>query len=214
MKKAEDAPRRRVVDSRGAWCPPTALTDLFKAVRSASIGDEIELRATEPTVESDVRAWAKKSGNRIIAVERLLDQTRVVVEVTRKGRRLEELAASKKSMTQPDQEIQIPNGRLSLAMLGGFTMGLRTLEPGWRWSRSMKPIVHTDTCETHHIGYMISGRMAFAMQNGTSLEVGPGDAFDVHPGHDAWTVGRDPAVFMDLIGAVERATKVDIGATR
>jgi uncharacterized cupin superfamily protein len=66
----------------------------------------------------------------------------------------------------------------------------------------MKPIAKTETCETRHMGYVVSGQMAFAMDDGTKLEVGPGDAFDVHAGHDAWVVGKDSFVFVDLIGAV------------
>jgi TusA-related sulfurtransferase len=41
---------------------------LFKAWRVANIGDVIELRAIEPTIERDVRAWARKSGNKILEV--------------------------------------------------------------------------------------------------------------------------------------------------
>jgi hypothetical protein len=55
-----------------------------------------------------------------------------------------------------------------------------------------------------HIGYMISGRLGFVMNDGMKIEVGPGEAFDVRAGHDTWTIGMVPAVFLDLIGAVER----------
>jgi hypothetical protein len=94
---------------------------------------------------------------------------------------------------------------LKIVTVGGFTFGLRTLEPGWRWSESVKPMAKTETCETRHLGYVISGRMGFAMNDGVRLEVGPGDAFDVHPGHDAWTVGEESVVFIDMIGAMEKA---------
>jgi len=67
----------------------------------------------------------------------------------------------------------------------------------------MKPIAKTQTCQVRHIGYVVSGRMGFAMDDGAKLEVGPGDGFDVHPGHDAWTIGKDPFVFIDLITAAE-----------
>jgi hypothetical protein len=55
--------------------------------------------------------------------------------------------------------------------------------------------------EARHVGYVVSGRMGFAMDDGVRLEVGPRDAFDVKPGQDAWTVGKEPVVFIDLIGA-------------
>ncbi len=193
---------RILVDSRGIWCPPTPLTDLFKAWREANIGDEIELLATEPDIEVDLRAWAKKSGNQILEVEQKKDYVRVVVRVTRKGKRILKLAASKRKFSEPDETKETPKGRLQLVTIGGFTLGLRTLQSGWRWSTSMKSIAKTKTCEIRHMGYVVSGRMAFSMDDGTALEVGPGDVFDVQAGHDAWTVGNDPFVFVDLIGAV------------
>ncbi len=196
-------PTRIVVDSKGAWCPPTPLTDLFKAWREASLGDTIELHATEPTVESDVRAWAKKSGNKVVEVGREKGYTKVVVRITKRGKEVAELSATKANIYDPDETKVTPRAKLQLVTMGGFTMGLRTLESGWRWSVSMKPYAKTETCEIHHIGFMLSGRIGFLMNDGTKLEVGPGEAFDVQPGHDTWTIGMAPAVFLDLIGAVE-----------
>jgi len=119
------------------------------------------------------------------------------------GKRALEVAASKKSMNEPDEVKDTPGGRLHLITVGDFTIGLRTLQPGWRWSTSMKPIAKTQTCQVRHIGYVVSGRMGFAMDDGAKLEVEPGDGFDVHAGHDAWTIGKDPFVFIDLITAAE-----------
>jgi len=36
-----------------------------------------------------------------------------------------------------------------------------------------------------------------------------GDGFDVHAGHDAWTIGKDPFVFIDLITAAEALEEAD-----
>jgi len=193
---------RTIVDSRGVWCPPTPMTDLYRAWRKAGMGDVIELRASEPNIEEDVRAWAKKSGNRVIEVAREKDYTRLVVKVTKKGKEILEMSAVKADLNQPDETKVTPKAKLQLVTMGDFTFGLRTLEPGWKWTTAMKQIARTETCEIRHIGYIISGRMGFLMDDGTELEVGPHEAFDVHAGHDAWTVGDAPVVFIDLIGAV------------
>ncbi len=203
---------RVIVDSRGIWCPPTPLTDLYKAWRTANLGDVIELRATEPNIEQDVRGWAKKSGNRVIEASQEKGYTKVVVRITKKrGKTFEELPVVKTSINEPDETILTLKGKLQLVIMGGFPFGLRTLEPSWRWTTLMKPVMKTETCEVRHIGYVISGRMGFQMSDGTTLEVGPGDAFDVKPGHDAWTVGQDPVIFLDLIGAADYANKLDEG---
>jgi TusA-related sulfurtransferase len=195
---------RITVDSRGIWCPPTPITDLFKAWRKANLGDIIELLATEPRIEADVRAWAKKSGNKVLEVVHGKEFTRVVIRVSKRGKEIAEMSAVKANIDSPDETRATPKAKLQLVTVGGFTMGLRTLEPGWRWSESMKPFTKTETCEMRHIGYMLTGRLGFAMNDGTKLEVGPGEAFDVRAGHDSWTIGLAPAVLLDLIGAVDR----------
>jgi TusA-related sulfurtransferase len=203
MKPASSPTAHTIVDSRGIWCPPTPLTDLFKAWRKANLGDIIELRANEPNIENDVRAWAKKSGNRVIEATQEKDYTRMVVRITKRGKEIAEMSAVKMNLSEPDETKITPKGKLQLVTLGDFTIGLRTLDSGWKWSTSMQLVAKTESCEVRHLGYAISGRMGFLMNDGTKFEVGPGDAFDVHPGHDAWTVGDIPFVFIDLISAFD-----------
>lgn len=212
-KSALHRPNRIVVDSQGSWCPPTPMTDLFKAWRSAGLGDIIELRATEPDIEQDVRAWAKKSGNRVLEVAQKAECTQIAVRVTKRGKESATLPAVKASMRFPDEAKATPKAMLQVVTVGGFTLGLRTLERGWRWSTHMQPIAKTTSCRVRHIGYLVSGRLGFLMDDGTTLELEPGEAFDVHPGHDTWTIGEAPAVFIDMIGAVERE-KTDLGPRR
>jgi TusA-related sulfurtransferase len=204
LKTTLRPPPRITIDSRGIWCPPTPITDLFKAWRKANLGDVIELLATEPEVESDVRAWAKKSGNKVLEVVHGKGYTTVVVRITKRGKEVAEMSAVKADINDPDETKVTPKAKLQLITIGGFTLGLRTLEPGWRWSESMRPLAKTESCEIRHIGYVLSGRLGFMMNDGTKLEVGPGEAFDAHAGHDTWTIGLAPAVFLDLIGAVDR----------
>lgn len=85
MGPAELKETRRVVDSRGSFCPGP-ITDLFRAYRLSSVGDTIELLATDPAARGDVEAWARKSGNELIEVIQEKDYLRIVVRITRKGR--------------------------------------------------------------------------------------------------------------------------------
>ena len=203
-KGAQRRPKRIVVDSEGIWCPPTPMTDLFRAWRNADLGEIIELHATEPDIERDARAWAKKSGNKVLDVRHEKDYTSIVIQVTKRGKEVAILPATKTNVNDPDETKITPKAKLQLVTVGGFTVGLRTLEVGWRWSTHMQQAAKTSSCQVRHIGYVVSGRMGFLMDDGTELEVGPGDVFDVHAGHDTWTMGDAPAVFVDMIGAVER----------
>jgi len=171
------------------------------------LGDVIELRASELNIESDVRAWARKSGNKVLEVAKEKDYTKIVIRITKRGKEVAEMSAIKTNINEPDETKLTPKGKLQLVTLGDFTFGLRTLEPGWKWTTSMRQIAKTETCEIRHVGYIISGRMGFLMDDGAKFEVGPGDAFDVKPGHDAWTTGDDPVVFVDFISAVGNSKK-------
>jgi hypothetical protein len=66
-----------------------------------------------------------------------------------------------------------------------------TFEPGWRWSECIKPIAGTDSCQVHHVGIAQQGRIAVRHDDGTEMEIGPGQAYEIMPGHDAWVVGDE-----------------------
>lgn len=91
-----------------------------------------------------------------------------------------------------------PRGRVEVVELDDTVVGRMVYEPGWRWSVDMKPIARTETCQFHHLGISISGRARAQMPDGTELEIGPGDVFEVPPGHDAWVVGDQPWVSIDF----------------
>jgi mannose-6-phosphate isomerase-like protein (cupin superfamily) len=93
---------------------------------------------------------------------------------------------------------QFPKGKVEVVSFGDNTVGRATFEPGWRWSEHVKPIAGTDSCQAHHVGYIVSGRMAIKMDDGTEFEMGPGDAYDIPPGHDGWVVGNEPYVGIDV----------------
>ena len=89
------------------------------------------------------------------------------------------------------------NGHMDVITLSGFTLGRGIFEPGWRWSDDVKPIAGTDSCQVRHTGYCLSGRMAVAFEDGSELDVAPGDVVLIEPGHDAWTVGDEACVLLD-----------------
>jgi hypothetical protein len=43
------------------------------------------------------------------------------------------------------------------------------------------------------------------MDDGTEMEAGPGDVIDIPPGHNAWVVGDEPAVGIDIAGGTTYA---------
>jgi class 3 adenylate cyclase len=92
----------------------------------------------------------------------------------------------------------IPNGRIEVVALDDRVVGRMTYQPGWRWSTDVKPIAGTHSCQFHHVGVTTSGRLRVQMQDGLELEIGPGEVFEIPPGHDAWVVGDEPWVSVDF----------------
>ena len=106
----------------------------------------------------------------------------------------------RKSLDMPDEERSIPNGSVQIWTLGDFVVGKVTFEPGWRWSKDVKPIAGTEWCEYHHLGIILQGRIHFVTPDGLEMEIGEGQFYEVLPGHDAWTVGDIPTIQYDFAG--------------
>jgi hypothetical protein len=50
----------------------------------------------------------------------------------------------KKALSSPDEKRSFDKGQVELVTLGGVTFGRGTLQPGWKWSTCVKPIVKTE----------------------------------------------------------------------
>ncbi len=111
----------------------------------------------------------------------------------------------KKSMSSSDETRTFDKGKLELVTLGGVTFGRATLQGGWKWSTSVKPLAQTKSCEAPHLQYHVSGRLHVVMDDGSEDEFGPGDVSLLPPGHDAWVVGDEPVVIIDISGMGEYA---------
>jgi quercetin dioxygenase-like cupin family protein len=104
-----------------------------------------------------------------------------------------------KSLDTPDETRPFADkGQAEVVNMGNGTVLRGTYEPGWRWSDHVKPIAQTDSCESPHFLYALSGRMHVVMNDGTEGEIGPGDVARIEPGHDAWVVGDEPCVAIDF----------------
>jgi class 3 adenylate cyclase len=98
----------------------------------------------------------------------------------------------RKSFATPDQVREFLSGRMDIVTLDEMAIGRFVFRPGWRWSKDVAPISGTRSCQHRHVGYTISGSLEVRMDDGTSLVIGQGDAYEIPPGHDAWVVGDVP----------------------
>jgi hypothetical protein len=110
-----------------------------------------------------------------------------------------------RSMEAPDETRRPEKTTIDVVQLGDTEVGRFTFEPGWKWSECVKPVVGTDSCQAEHLGYVVSGRIHIAHDDGTEADLGPGDAYLIAPGHDAWVLGDEPFVGVEFSSAAEFA---------
>ncbi len=106
---------------------------------------------------------------------------------------------TKKSLNSPE-EIMNPadNVKVEVVKMGQLTFQKVTVQPGWRWSKDLKPVVKTDSCQKDHLMYIISGKVSAQMNGGKEEEFSAGDVVSVPPGHDGWNNGSEPAVWLEI----------------
>jgi hypothetical protein len=102
-----------------------------------------------------------------------------------------------KSLTEPDKSITFIDGSIRSAVrLRSAVIGLGTYQAGWKWSLHARS--QTGKPSQNHVGYIISGKMVVQDASGFEQGIGPGEAFEVMPGHDAWVVGDAPCIALDF----------------
>jgi uncharacterized cupin superfamily protein len=108
-------------------------------------------------------------------------------------------AAEVKKFTAPDEVRPFEGkGQAEVVQLAGHAVAKGTFEPGWKWSENVKPIAGTDSCQTAHFAYVLSGSMRIFMDDGSEAEVSAGDVVAIPPGHDADVPGPEACVMIDF----------------
>jgi hypothetical protein len=108
-----------------------------------------------------------------------------------------------KNLDRPDEHLRMPNGNGegSIVNVGGMTVVRGELQPGWRWSNDLRPVAGTTSCEVPHTGLMLEGTFHIEMDDGTSIDLAPGDVYVIPAGHDAWVVGDEAVRTLDWSSA-------------
>lgn len=69
---------------------------------------------------------------------------------------------------------------------------------GFRWSTHMKPVARTELCMHAHIGFLARGEIAGEYHDGCTFAAKAPQVIVIEPGHDAWVVGDEPAVLIQV----------------
>jgi len=111
---------------------------------------------------------------------------------------LESIGVIKRSLLNSSNTREFLDGSgRSFEILTSAGIGLGTYKPGWRWSLHVFP--QTEKPSERHIGYIVSGRFIVRDTSGVEVAVGPGEAFELEPGSDAWVDGDEPCIALDFM---------------
>jgi hypothetical protein len=119
---------------------------------------------------------------------------------TARMKRLTRVVLSR-TFDDPDEIVEFGGTREEIVTIGGLTVSRNTTPPGWRWSEHVKPLIGGEWCTVHHVGVVISGHLAVELAGGPITEFGPGNLYDIPPGHDGYTVGDGPVAAIEWAGA-------------
>ena len=110
-----------------------------------------------------------------------------------------------RDFSAPDETRTPDKTTVELVTVGGGQIGRYTFQPGWTWAECIKPVVGTDSCQTEHVGYVVSGSLHVTHEDGSEGDVKPGEVYRISPGHDAQNVGGEPCVVVEFQGAANYA---------
>ena len=111
-----------------------------------------------------------------------------------------------KRFENADETREFEKGKFELINIGGMTIGRATYNAGWKWSAHVGKALGKKSCDVEHVGLVVSGRAAVAMDDGRVIEMKAGDLFYISPGHDSWVIGDEPYVSLHLMGASDYAS--------
>jgi hypothetical protein len=103
-----------------------------------------------------------------------------------------------KDFETPDEVRSPDKTRVEVVDLAGVKAARMTVQPGWRWSECIKPVVGGDSCQAHHVGVIVSGTIHIRHDDGTEGDAVAGMAYVIEPGHDAWVLGDEPVVAFEF----------------
>jgi mannose-6-phosphate isomerase-like protein (cupin superfamily) len=82
--------------------------------------------------------------------------------------------------------------------LQGVSVTRVTFDVGAKWSKDLKEYTGTNSCQLPHVALVLSGTLRVVMDDGSQQDFSRNDVMMLPPGHDAWSVGTEPCVFVEF----------------
>jgi hypothetical protein len=86
-----------------------------------------------------------------------------------------------RSFEEPDELVTLPLVQVQMVVVGEVYVARTVHQPGWSWSEHVRPVAGTATCQHHHQGVVVSGKVEIEMEGGARRVLRAGEAFDIPP---------------------------------
>jgi len=104
--------------------------------------------------------------------------------------------AQKKNLDSPDERVAFEGIAADVVQLGDASVSRNIFQPGAHCALGGRLLSGNhraaESCQAHHTGVMLEGRLHIEMDDGSTLDIAPNDVFDIPPGHDGWVVSEQP----------------------
>ena len=70
-----------------------------------------------------------------------------------------------------DEAKDMPNARMEAVNVLNQRVMKLTLSPDWKWSKDIKPIIGTDTCQATHTGIIVEGAVHCVYDDGSEADL-------------------------------------------
>ena len=151
--------------------------------------------------------------------------------------------AQKKSLDVPDEHVTFEGVMADVVQIGDTSVARNVFQPGAHCALGGRVLSGNkraaESCQAHHSGVLLAGRLHIEMDDGSILDISPNDVYDIPSGHDGWVVSETPIqainwsgvrtwlpdseqgerllatlLFTDIVGSTQMAERMGDGAWR
>jgi hypothetical protein len=101
---------------------------------------------------------------------------------------------------------------IDIVRVGDARMRRSIYPVGVRWSKDLKPLVGTPVCLHAHVGFLAHGSLVFEYTDGCRVELDAPAVVNISPGHDAWVVGDQQAVLVEVDYQTDTVARLGVAA--
>jgi class 3 adenylate cyclase len=121
----------------------------------------------------------------------------------------------KKNLDNPDERIEIEGVMADIVQIGDASISRNVFQPGAHCALGGRLLPGNkraeESCQAHHSGLVVEGRLRIEMDDGSTMDLGPNEVFDIPPGHDGWVVSEEPFVGVNWSGVRTWLPQVESG---